>query len=251
MQDKIVLHAAQASRILPLVAKGLIIERDGRRLVDNLDFALPAEPGITVLLGPNGAGKSLLLELLTGLIQPDGGTVAWAGRPPSPAITKRIGFVFQKPVLLRRSVLANVAFSLTATGCPRNLVGSRAAEALRAAGLAQLAEQPARSLSGGEQQRLALARAMSYSPELLVLDEPTAHLDPASVASIEKLVLQAAAGGTAVLLVTHDIAQARRLARTIVFMNRGRILETSTAGVFFNAPQSAHAQAYLDGQLLA
>lgn len=239
------------TQILPLMAEKLTIERDGRRLVDSLDLTLPPEPGITVLLGPNGAGKSLLLQLLTGLLEPDAGTVTWAGQKPSPALTKRIGYVFQKPVLLRRSVLANVAFSLAATGCSKDTINARAAEALAIAGLSGLAQQPARSLSGGEQQRLALARAMSYTPEFLVLDEPTAHLDPASVAAIEKLVAQAAAMGTAVLLVTHDIAQARRLAGTIVFMHRGRILETGCAKTFFEAAETPEARAYLAGELLA
>jgi tungstate transport system ATP-binding protein len=236
--------------ILPLVADGLTIERDGRRLVDGVSLVLHAEPGVTVLLGPNGAGKSLLLQLLTGLLLPDAGTIAWAGQPHSPAIARRIGFVFQKPVLLRRTVLANVAFSLAATGCPKPQVAGRAQEALRAAGLAELADQPARSLSGGEQQRLALARALSYEPELLVLDEPAAHLDPASVVHIESLVHQAAANGTSVLLVTHDIAQAQRLAYTTIFMHRGRILETGSARTFFDNPKTAQARAYLAGQLL-
>lgn len=243
--------ARHGPRILPLIAQKLTLERDDRRLIDGLDFTLPPEPGITVLLGPNGAGKSLLLQLLTGLLKPDSGTVAWAGQPPSPAIAKRIGYVFQKPVLLRRSVLANVAFSLAATGCSKELIEARSWEALRAAGLADLADQPARSLSGGEQQRLALARAMSFNPELLVLDEPAAHLDPASVVSIEKLMLQAASTGTALLLVTHDIAQARRLARTIVFMHRGRVLETGRAQDFFRRAATEQARGYLAGELLA
>lgn len=237
--------------VLPLVAEKLTVVRDGRRLIDGVDFTLSAEPGITVMLGPNGAGKSLLLQLLTGLMAPDSGTVTWAGQPPSPALSKRIGYVFQKPVLLRRSVLANVAFSLAATGCPKDLIGDRSSLALAMAGLCGLAHQPAHSLSGGEQQRLALARAISCNPAVLVLDEPTAHLDPGSTAAIEKLVVQAAAMGAAVLLVTHDTAQARRLAGDIIFMNSGRILEARAGAAFFNEPATDQARAYLAGQLLA
>lgn len=237
--------------ILPLVGEKLTVVREGRRLIGGVDLTLAPSPGITVMLGPNGAGKSLLLQLLTGLLAPDSGTVTWAGQRPSPALSKRIGYVFQKPVLLRRSVFANVEFSLAAAGCSKTSIQDRAHLALAMAGLADLADQPARSLSGGEQQRLALARAMSYSPELLVLDEPTAHLDPVSVAAIEKQVLEATARGTAVLLVTHDIAQARRLAGDIIFMNRGSILEAKAAQAFFEAPSTPQARAYLAGQLLA
>jgi tungstate transport system ATP-binding protein len=236
--------------VLPLEAHEVVLSRDGRRLIDSIDLVIAPRPGITVMLGPNGAGKSLLLQLLTGLLTPDGGTVRWAGRSPAPSASKRIGFVFQKPVLLRRSALANVAFSLAATGCAKAEVNAKAAQALHAAGLADCAHQPARSLSGGEQQRLALARAMSCGPELLVLDEPTAHLDPASVAAIEKLVIQAASMGTVVLLVTHDIAQARRLAGNIVFMHAGRILEAKPALDFFAGPDTKEARAYLAGHLL-
>lgn len=237
--------------VLPLVAEKLTVVRDGRRLIDGVDFTLSTEPGITVMLGPNGAGKSLLLQLLTGLMAPDSGTVTWAGQLPSPALSKRIGYVFQKPVLLRRSVLANVAFSLAATGCPKDLIRDRASLALTMAGLCGLANQPAHSLSGGEQQRLALARAISCSPAVLVLDEPTAHLDPGSTAAIEKLVVQAAAMGAVVLLVTHDIAQARRLAGDIIFMHCGRILEARAGAAFFNETVTDEARAYLAGRLLA
>lgn len=243
-------RASTRSLILPLEAHEVVLERDGKRLIDRVDLVIEPRPGITVMLGPNGAGKSLFLQLLTGLLAPDGGAVTWAGQSHSPAASKRIGFVFQKPVLLRRSALANVAFSLAATGCPKLEVNAKAAQALSAAGLADCAHQPARSLSGGEQQRLALARAMSCMPELLVLDEPTAHLDPASVAAIEKLVSQAASMGTVVLLVTHDIAQARRLAGDILFMHRGRILESRAAPDFFAGPDTKEGRAYLAGRLL-
>ncbi|MFN3869461.1 MAG: ATP-binding cassette domain-containing protein [Hyphomicrobiaceae bacterium] len=250
MQLKAMSDTAHA-RVLPLVANGLVLERDDRRLVDGIDLVLLAEPSITVLLGPNGAGKSLLLHMLTGLLQPDAGTVTWNGQVPSPVASKRIAVVFQKPVLLRRSVLANVQFALAATGCPRRRTESEAMAALDAAGLGELAAQPALSLSGGEQQRLALARALACRPELLVLDEPTASLDPSSTLQIERLVSHAADAGMSVLLVTHDIAQARRLARTILFMDRGRIVEQSNAAAFFEKPAHARARAYVAGELLA
>lgn len=239
-----------ASCVLPLAAHGLGVSRGGRVLLDSIDFTLPASPGITVLLGPNGAGKSLLLRVLTGLVAPDAGHVSWAGAAPSRARITRIGFVFQRPVLLRRSVRDNVAFALKATGQARGNCEQAVAQALRWAGLEALGAQPARALSGGEQQRLALARALATNPDVLILDEPASNLDPASVAQIETVLSSARASGMPVLLVTHDIAQARRLAERVVFMHKGRIVETAAAEAFFSAARSVEAQTYLRGALL-
>jgi tungstate transport system ATP-binding protein len=239
-------HAGAVAGLLPLDVRGLTYEVRGTRLIDGLDLRL-AGAGITVIMGPNGAGKSLLLRLLHGLLAPTAGSVRWNGQALDEAVRKRQALVFQRPVLLRRSVLANLEFVLRLVP---DAPAGRALELLRHVGLAELAARPARRLSGGEQQRLALARALALEPELLLLDEPTASLDPASVIAIETLVAEARAAGTKVVFVTHDIGQARRLADDVVFLHRGRITEQSPADRFFAAPASAEAQAYLAGQLV-
>lgn len=236
--------------ILPIVAKDLRIDRGGRSILDGVDFAFGKEPGLSVLLGPNGAGKSVLVRTLADLIQPDTGSVTWAGTAPCRVRKRQLGFVFQKPVLLRRSVEANITFALDAVDIAKAEWPGKTAAALAAAGLSALAGQPARSLSGGEQQRLALARAMACAPDLLVLDEPAASLDPASTAAIEAQLKAISAAGTPCLLITHDLAQARRLADRVAFMHRGRILEVTAAEVFFASPKSAQAAAFLRGEIV-
>ncbi|HUF55675.1 MAG TPA: ATP-binding cassette domain-containing protein [Thermohalobaculum sp.] len=237
---------AAAPALLPLETRGLTLALDGRTLVDGIDLDL-AGGGITVVMGPNGAGKSLLLKLLHGLTPPTAGSVRWGGQPLDPAVRRRQAMVFQTAVLLRRSVGANVDFVLRSRGRGAR----RRRDALLAhVGLAGRARQPARLLSGGEQQRLALARALAAEPEVLLLDEPTASLDPASVVAIEAIVRAARARGTKIVFVTHDIGQARRLADDVVFLHRGRLAEHGPAGRFFDAPRSEAARAYLDGRLV-
>ena len=241
--------ADAATPILPLEAHGVAFEAGGRRLIDGIDLVL--RPGVrTVVMGPNGAGKSLLLRLLHGLLEPSAGEVLWGGRPTDTAIRLRQAMVFQRPVLLRRSALANVTHALRARGVPRRERQLRAERTLAAAGLGGLVRTPARLLSGGEQQRLALARALSLEPDVLFLDEPTASLDPASTLAIEELIQGAHDAGTKTVLVTHDVGQARRLADEVVFLHRGRLTEQSPAGSFFDAPASAAARAFLEGRLV-
>ena len=241
--------AADTGPILPVHARGLVFEAGGRRLIDGI--ALTLRQGVrSVVMGPNGAGKSLLLRLLHGLLEPSAGEVLWGGRPADNTIRLRQAMVFQRPVLLRRSALANVTHALRARGVPRHERRERAGRMLTAAGLGALTRTPARLLSGGEQQRLAMARALSLEPDVLFLDEPTASLDPASTLAIEQLVQQAHDGGTKTVLVTHDVGQARRLADEVVFLHRGRIEEQSPADRFFDAPASAVARAFLEGRLI-
>jgi tungstate transport system ATP-binding protein len=241
--------AEATAPILPLAARNLVFEGGGRRLIDGLDLTL--RPSVrTVVMGPNGAGKSLLLRLLHGLLQPSAGEVLWGGRRADAAIRLRQGMVFQRPVLLRRSTLANVTHALGARGVPRPVRHARAERMLAAAGLGALARTPARLLSGGEQQRLAVARALSLEPDVLFLDEPTANLDPASTLAIEQLIQQAHDAGTKIVLVTHDIGQARRLADEVLFLYRGQLEEQSPASRFFEAPASAAARAFLEGRLV-
>lgn len=240
----------RSDRVLPIRAKGLVFARGGRTILDRLDFELPCDAATTVILGPNGAGKSVLIRILAGLMQPDCGSVAWSATPPDRARVPRIGFVFQKPVLLRRTVLENIVYALAIAGTSPSQQEERARRALSDAGLGGLADQPARELSGGEQQRVVLARAIACEPELLILDEPTSNLDPASTAAFEKTLLRTGAAGTPILLITHDLGQARRLAHTIVFMHKGRILEETPAARFFEAPRTTQASAYVRGEIV-
>lgn len=235
--------------VLPIRAEKLVIRRDGRTLVDHVDLKIGPAHGVSVVLGPNGAGKSLLLRLLANLMPPDAGTVTWAGAAPSSELAHRIGFLFQRPVMLRRSALANIEFALATRGMARPLRREQGLAALDAARLAHLADRPALSLSGGEQQRLALVRALALSPEVLFLDEPTANLDPASTAALEEMVV-AAAATTPVVLVTHDLAGARRVATRVLFMHHGRILERTRHDVFFDRPQTPEARTFLAGKIL-
>lgn len=235
--------------ILPIVGSGLSVRRDGRTLLAAVDLTIEAGP-LTVLMGPNGAGKSLLLRVLAALIPADSGRVTWAGALPTRALAPHLGFVFQKPVLLRRSVAANVRYALKAAGVPGRERDARTMAALADGGLGRLADAPARVLSGGEQQRLAIARAIATRPKALLLDEPTASLDPAATLAIEDLVRAAHHGGTKVVFVTHDLGQARRLGDEIVFMHAGGIAERAPAERFFAAPKSAAADAFLQGRLM-
>ena len=232
--------------LLPLQARALSLEIDGKGLIDGIDLSLTSDK-LTVILGPTGAGKSLLLRLLHGLLRPSAGEVLWGGAAMTTAVRRRQAMVFQKPVLLRRSVAANMDFvlGLKGAGAPQ-----RRDEILTHVGLLERARQPARLLSGGEQQRLALARALALEPEVLFLDEPTASLDPASVLMIENILAEVRRQGTKVILITHDLGQARRLAEEVLFLNHGRLLEHSDAERFFATPRTDEAQAYLEGRIV-
>ena len=235
--------------IRPATVQALSFQAGGQTLLHGLDLALD-RTSTTVIMGPNGAGKSLLLRLLHGLLTPSSGEVRWNGRAPDRAVRRRQAMVFQKPVLLRRSVLGNVTYALKVHGVARRERRARAQEALAEAGLARLARRPARVLSGGEQQRLALARAWATRPEVLFLDEPTANLDPAGAHAVERMVAAIKDRGTKIVLTTHDLGQARRLADEVVFLHRGRLVERSPAQTFFDQPQSAQARAFLSGDLV-
>ncbi len=238
---------SETSGIWPVALNGVVYEAGGERLID--DVSLTLDPGpLTCVMGPNGAGKSLLLRLIAGLIRPSGGGVTYGGA--AKAGKNRIAFVFQRPVLLRRSAGANLNHALKTYGVPRAERRGRIAELLALGQLEALAERPARVLSGGEQQRLSMVRALAARPALLLLDEPAASLDPQSTAALEALIREAAGKQVKVVLVTHDRDHARRLADEIVFLHHGRIAERAAAIRFFHEPQSPEAQAYLAGRLL-
>lgn len=232
--------------LMPLTARSLVYEIAGKRLIDGIDLKITTG-SISVLMGPNGAGKSILLRLLHGLTVPTSGSVLWGERPPNQEVRRRQAMVFQSPALLRRSVAANVDFILRAN---KSEARPNCHDLLRKVGLERQARQDARRLSGGEQQRLALARALAMNPEVLLLDEPTANLDPASTAAIEAIVKAAHEDGAKIIFVTHDIGQAKRLADEVIFLHHGRVVEQTAASHFFEKPRSTAAQDYLTGRIL-
>lgn len=222
---------------------------DGAELLRDLSLKLDGRQR-TVIMGPNGAGKSLLLRVLHGLVRPTRGEVLWAGKPATEAVRARQAMVFQKPTLLRRSAEDNLRFVLTkVAGLAPVAAGERATAILERAHLAHAARTPARKLSGGEQQRLAIARALALAPEVLFLDEPCSGLDPASTGAVEEMIQSAHDHGTKIVIVTHDLGQARRLADEVVFVHRGTVIEHEPAARFFSEPASQTAQDYLAGRI--
>ena len=202
----------------------------------------------TVIVGPNGSGKTTLLRLAMGLVCPTSGRVTWGGR--ADASSERRAIVFQRPVMLRRTAAANLRYALAAANVPASERDARVRELLALVGLTSIADRPARKLSGGEQQRLALARALAKDPQILFLDEPTASLDPAATRSVEDLICGIAARGIKVVMSTHDLGEARRLAGEVVLMHRGRIVEANNAASFFNNPKTSDAARFVAGELM-
>ena len=233
--------------LLPLRLEDVVFAVGGRRIIDAVSLTLEAGSR-TVIIGPNGAGKSVLLRLCHGLLRPTSGAIAW-NVPELPGEPRRQAMVFQRPVLLRRSALANIAYALAVARVPARQRAMRAAEALRKVGLAHVAARPARVLSGGEQQRVALARASALNPEVLFLDEPTANLDPGATHEIERVVGVMHSAGTKIVMVTHNLGQARRLGDEILFLHQGRLLERAPVDRFFNQPASSQAAQFLEGEL--
>ena len=234
--------------ILPLHVTDLAFSAGGTNLIDGISFALEAGPR-TIVLGPNGAGKSLLLRLCHGLIQPSGGAVRWHGaRARDPSDFQAM--VFQRPIMLRRSAQANVDYALALKGIKRAERKHLTHEVLKKTGLAEFARRPARVLSFGEQQKLALARAWVLKPQVLFLDEPTASLDPGATYAFEEIIAEIHAAGTKIIMTTHNMGQARRLADEVLFIHQGRLLEQSPAAAFFSAPKNPLAEAFIRGDLL-
>jgi tungstate transport system ATP-binding protein len=232
--------------LLPLRLEGVMFEAGGHRIINGISATIKQGPR-TVVLGPNGAGKSVLLRLCHGLLAPTAGGITW-NSPEVPGGPRRQAMVFQRPVLLRRSALGNVRYALKVGGLPARAREDRAYEALCKVGLEAQADRPARVMSGGEQQRLALARVWALRPEILFLDEPTASLDPGATHEIEKIILALHTAGTKIMMVTHNLGQARRLADEILFIYQGRLLERQPADQFLRKPASAEAARFLEGE---
>ena len=231
---------------LPIVAFGVSVVRGGTRVLASVDLAI-APRSRTFILGANGAGKSMLLRVLHGLIAPDAGSVTWGRQTMRPV---NQAMVFQRPVLLRRSAAGNVRHALALAGVRGAEARQRVDDALARVGLGAIADRPARVLSGGEQQRLALARAWALAPDTLFLDEPTASLDPPSARAVEAIVNDIHARGTTIVMTTHQLAQAKRLADAVVLLQEGRVAEHTEATTFFRAPRSAYGRAFLEGERL-
>ncbi|HET8875669.1 MAG TPA: ATP-binding cassette domain-containing protein [Casimicrobiaceae bacterium] len=237
---------AEIAEGLPIVACGVAVIRRGTRVLDAIDVAI--EPRArTFILGANGAGKSTLLRVLHGLLAPDAGRVTWGSgtsRPPGQAM------VFQRPVLLRRSAAGNVRHALALRGVRGSEAQRRVDDALSRVGLGAIGARPARVLSGGEQQRVALARAWALEPEVLFLDEPTASLDPPATRAVETIVEAIHARGTTIVMTTHSLGQAKRLADTVIFLSAGRVTECTDALQFFASPRSPEGRIFVEGERL-
>lgn len=232
--------------MFPIEASQLSFTPKGRRVLDRVDLFIDGD-GISVLLGPNGAGKSVLMRMLAGLeTGTHDGRIAWNGKQ-APGAT--VAMVFQHPMLLRASVAANVALSLKPLKLTRRERQARVDEMLQRVGLAHRAKDSARLLSGGERQRLALARAWAIKPRMLFLDEPTAALDPSATDAVEQLVREIRTEGTRILMTTHNLGQAMRMADDIIFLHAGSVREHTPTAQFFHRPQSEEARLFIEGEL--
>lgn len=241
------MSALEPQPVMPILFAGVTIRAGGATLLHELSVAIAPGPP-TVIVGPNGAGKTTFLKSAMGLIVPAQGSISWGGNKIPPA--GKLAFVFQRPVMLRRSCASNVHYALAAAGVPRVERARRAAELLELVDLAGRAERPARQLSGGEQQRLALARALARQPSVLFLDEPTASLDPGATKAVEDLVRRVSEKGAKVVMATHDLGEARRLAGEIILLHRGAMVESRPVDEFFTNPCTDEAKRFIAGELL-
>ncbi len=233
--------------LLPLVAEGAMVRRRGKHLIGPVDLKLEGA-GVTMVVGPNGSGKTSLLSVLHGTLRLSGGDVRWAC--PLDEARKKQGFVFQTPKLLRRSVRDNLTYPLILLGVAKSEAREKAAEWAERVGIEHAFMQPARILSGGERQKLALARALIREPEVLFLDEPCSSLDGRATREIEEILISASNAGTRIMMSTHNMGQAKRLGDEVIFVLDGKLLEFRAAGAFFEAPETAQARAFLRGDIV-
>jgi tungstate transport system ATP-binding protein len=232
---------------LPICFDQVTLSSGGVSILDGISLLIDAGAP-TVLIGPNGSGKSSLLRLAMGLLTPTQGRITWAGAEHTPPIHR--AFVFQRPVMLRRTAAGNLSFALRSAGARSDQCAERIRELLALVGLEGLERRPARRLSGGEQQRLALARALARDPSVLFLDEPTASLDPASTKAIEDIIRAVAASGIKIVMSTHDLGEARRVAGDIILLHRGRVIERAPAQELLTSPKTEEARLFVAGELL-
>jgi tungstate transport system ATP-binding protein len=236
-----------SASILPLELEDVAYTSAGQPIIAGVSLRIEAGPS-SIILGANGAGKSVLMRLMHGLLEPTAGCVKW-NEADGQSLRRRQAMVFQRPVMLRRSALANVAYALELAGVPPAEREAQASQALEEVGLRHLAHRPARVLSGGEQQRFALARAWALHPEVLFLDEPTASLDPGATREIETVIKAFDAAGTKIVMATHNLGQARRLGDEIIYVQGGRVIERSPIDRFFPRPATPEAAAFIKAEL--
>jgi tungstate transport system ATP-binding protein len=234
--------------MLPLVVERASYVVKGKTIIGDVSFTIH-DTGLAALLGPNGAGKTTLLKLCHGLLPLSSGSIRW-GDAEVHEVQQKQAIVFQRPVLLRRSAAENIDHALKLRGASSAERGRVIKESLEWAGLAKIADMPARKLSGGEQQSLTIARAWALNPEVLLLDEPTANLDPGATRRVEDLIRSFAGAGKKVIMATHNIAQAQRLADEVLFLNHGRLLEHAPAEKFMNGPSDPLAARFIAGELV-
>ena len=225
----------------------VVVRRRGKTVLGPITLELSNE-GFTVVIGPNGAGKTTLLKVLHGVERISSGSVSWS--VPSQTAREGQAYVFQSPIMLRRSVRANLAYPLQLLGFDKADISARVTKWAARIGLGAALHFPAPRLSGGEQQKLALARALIRRPNTLFLDEPCANLDGSSIREIEEILREAVQAGAQIIMTTHDLGQARRLADHVVFLNNGQIEEQASAAPFFDAPSSVGASAFLNGDIV-
>jgi len=233
--------------MFPIIASNLSVTVRQKRIIGPIDLTIN-EGGTTVLMGPNGAGKTTLLKALHGIIRLASGQVSFAD--PVDLVQPRQSFVFQSPIMLRRSVLENLAYPLLINGQDKQSAMEKARTWASKIGLSTHMDRPAPFLSGGEKQKIALARALITSPKLLFLDEPTASLDGAATVEIEALLSEAQSTGTTIIMSTHNIGQARRMANSVLFIKDGQINAHSTADTFFETPPTQAAQKFIAGDIV-
>ena len=230
---------------LPIYIKDLSLILDERKILSSLNLSINSDD-VTVIMGPNGAGKSILLKILNGILTPTSGCITWNNKKQFSDTLNTQAFVFQKPILLRRSVIANLDYMDSVLGYKKKISKDRLLEIVQ---LKKQKNQPARMLSLGEQQRLSLIRSLMLRPNLLLLDEPTANLDPASTKIIEDIILNLKMMGIKIIFVTHNILQAKRIADEIIFLNEGKMVEHLGKKEFFSNSKSIEVQNYLNGIL--
>lgn len=235
------------SSILPLRLTDLAVTKRGTPIIGPISLELSGD-GTTAILGPNGAGKTTLLRAMHGLERLSAGTIEW--QLPREEAETRQAYVFQTPIIMRRSVVDNIAYPLMVRGRSKAEARAKASVKAEQVGLAAALQRSARELSGGEKQKLSLARALVIEPDILFLDEPTVNLDGRATREIERILTDAIAGGTRVVITTHDMGQARRLASEIILVVRGRVHERGDAGAFFDKPQTPEGQAFLNGDII-
>lgn len=233
--------------ILPLAIKNAVVKKRGKVIVGPVTTKLGVK-GFTIVLGPNGSGKTSLLRLMHGMERPGNGTVRW--QCADAEARTRQAFVFQAPIVMRRSTVQNIAYPLHARGTPKSAAIEQATESAQAIGLGIKLDLEANYLSGGEKQKLAIARALITGPEVLYLDEPTSNLDGGAMKEIEAALIRAFKDGTRIIMATHDLGQARRLASDVLFLYRGKLHEQGSAKTFFKSPKTLEAKAFLQGDIL-